>query len=405
MSFTRGSVAAGVFVGAMAGFAGLGTLLPMPAAAQDDKPEIRVRGLLDLAAAPNNDAVALNQLNAGGTPFDPYRARLFVEGKPSSHFDVFTQLHLSEQTGVLIYGAYATWTPDLERDLHVMAGKIPNPIGTFAPRTYSDKNPLMGMPLMYQYHTSFRGDIPVPDIDALLSEAGRGQYGVDYASGDGGWRGMPIVYDFCWDVGIVALGSIRPIEFAIGVTNGTPSASQPGRDNNEDKSFMGRVGIAPIPSLRLGVSASTGSFVSNALEPSLPIGASAERYDQTLFMADAEWAVDRFELRGEGVLNKWETPNLGDLEVTGYYVEGKYSFGTGPFIAARFDQLLFDDITGTGGTRPWDDDVTRFEGGVGYRFDRHVLAKAVYQTTTLDPGPAGPSRSSSIVGAQLSLGF
>lgn len=377
-----------------------------PAGAQDDRPEIRIRGLLDLAAAPNNDAVALNQLNAGGTPFDPYRARLFVEGKPSPHFDVFTQLHLSEQSGVLIYGAYATWTPWLDRDLHVQAGKIPNPIGTHPPRTYSDKNPLMGMPLMYQYHTSFRGDIPVPDVDALLSEAGRGQYGVNYMPGDGGWRGMPIVYDFCWDVGIVALGSVRPLEFAVGVTNGTPSSSQPGRDNNGDKSIMGRLGIAPVPSLRLGVSASTGAYVPDALEPALPVGASAERYDQTLFMADAEWTWDRYELRGEAIRNTWETPNLGDLELSGYYVEGKVAFAAGAWLAARYDQLLFDDVTPTvGPARPWDDDVTRFEGGLGYRFDRHVIGKVVYQSTKLDGGPSGSSRTESVVGAQLSLGF
>lgn len=402
MSFAHGGVAA-VWLAAL----GLAAAAhPAPALAQDDKPEIHLRGLLDLAAAPNNDAVVLNQLNAGGTPFDPYRARLFVEGKPSPHFDVFAQLHLSEQTGVLIYGAYATWTPDLERDLHVQAGKIPNPIGTYPPRTYSDKNPLVGMPLLYQYHTSFHGGVPVPDLDALLSEAGRGQYGVNYAPGDGGSRGMPIVYDFCWDVGIVALGSLRPIEFSLGVTNGTPSSSQPGHDNNGDKSIMGRLGVAPMPSLRLGVSASTGAYVPDALEATLPIGAGAERYDQTLFMADAEWAFDRLELRGEGVLNTWQTPNLGDLTVRGYYVEGKYAFGAGPFVAARFDQLLFDEVQGTiGPARPWDDDVTRFEGGIGYRFDRHVVGKAIYQTTTLDPGPSGPSRSSSLVGAQLSLGF
>jgi hypothetical protein len=402
----RGVVAAIVPVWTVLTSVLLVPILATAARAQDDRPPIRLRGLLDLAAAPNNDAVALNQLNAGGTPFDPYRARLFVEGTPSPHFDVFTQLHLSEQSGVFLYGAYATWTPWLDRDLHVQAGKIPNPIGTYPPRTYSDKNPLMGMPLIYQYHTSYRGDLPAPDVDALLSEAGRGQYGVNYVPGDGGWRGMPIVYDFCWDVGVVALGSLRPIEFALGVTNGTPSSSQPGRDNNGDKSIMGRIGVAPVPSLRLGVSVSTGAYIADELEPSLPVGTSAERYDQTLFMVDAEWAVDRLELRAEGVHNTWETPALGDLTVHGWYVEGKYAFPVGAFVAARYDQLLFDDIQGTTGpARPWDDDVRRFEGGLGYRFDRRVVAKAVYQTTTLDGRPSGTSRTSDLVGAQLSLGF
>jgi hypothetical protein len=34
-----------------------------------------------------------------------------------------------------------------------------------------------------------------------------------------------------------------------------------------------------------------------------------------------------------------------------------------------------------------------------------VIGKVVYQTTKLDPGPAGSSRTESVVGAQLSLGF
>ena len=169
---------------------------------------------------------------------------------------------------------------------------------------------------------------------------------------------------------------------------------------------MGRVGLAPLPGLRFGVSGSTGAYLSDDVEPTLPPGRSAESYDQTLFMADVEYATGRFELRGEGALNTWETPSLGDLTVRGYYVEGKYAFPVGAFVALRFDQLRFDEVQGsTGPARPWDDDVTRLEGGVGYRFDRHVIAKLVYQDNTLDPGAGGDSRSSDLVAAQVSLGF
>ncbi len=380
--------------------------LALPAIASADDLDLRVRGLLDLVGGPNNDAVLLNTMNAGGSPFDPWRGRLFVEGGPGDEIDAFVQLHLSDESGVFIYGAYATWTPVAERDLHLQAGKIPWPIGTYGPRTYSDKNPLVGTPLLYQYHTSLSFDGGPADIDALLSEAGQGQYGVDYAPGPGGWRGMPIVYDFCWDFGAALIGSARPFEFSLGVTNGTPSAAQAGRDNNQDKSIMGRVGLAPLPGLRFGVSGSTGAYLSDDVEATLPPGRSAESYDQTLFMADIEYATGRFELRGEGALNTWETPSLGDLTVRGYYVEGKYAFPVGAFVALRFDQLRFDEVQGsTGPARPWDDDVTRLEGGVGYRFDRHVIAKLVYQDNTLDPGAGGDSRSSDLVAAQVSLGF
>ena len=46
-------------------------------------------------------------------------------------------------------GAYALWTPWKSRDLHLQAGNIPWPVGTWAPRKYSDKNPLIGEPLIY----------------------------------------------------------------------------------------------------------------------------------------------------------------------------------------------------------------------------------------------------------------
>jgi hypothetical protein len=362
-------------------------------AAHADESTVQVRGLLDLVLAPSNEASELSLLNAGGSPFDPYRFRLFVEGKPSENFDVFTQLHYSEATGVYIYGAYATWTPDPERDLHVQAGKIPWPIGTFGPRTYSDKNPLIGAPLFYTHHTTFPWFSPGPSADGLLAAAGSRS-------------GRPVIYDYCWDFGVVALGSVRPLEFSLGFTNGTPSAADAGRDANTDKTILGRLGITPTASTRFGVSGAAGSYMQDALEPALPIGTSAERYDQVALMADAEFSQGRFELRGEGVVNVWESPTLGDLTCRGWYVEGKLGFPSGMFLAARWDEMTFDEISpSVGPARPWDDDLRRFEGGVGYRIDRHVLAKAVYQVNWKDPGDAGETRKLDLLAAQLSLGF
>ncbi len=371
------------------------TTLSAAPAARAAEVDARVRGQLDLAAAPSNTAVDLNLLNAGGSPFDPWRFRLFVEGKPAEHFEVFTQVHASEATGLLVYGAYATWTPDLERDLHVQAGKIPWPIGTYGPRSYADKNFLVGAPLFASYHTTFPWADPAPDADALLAQAGER-------------TGRPIVYDFCWDFGAVVLGSAKPLEFSLGVVHGTPSGAVAGRDNNDDKSLLGRVGVMPTPGTRFGISGSAGSYLPDAFDPALPAGTSAERYDQVLVMADAEWTYDRFELRGEGMVNRWETPTLGNLTVRGGYVEGRWAFPAGWYLAGRYDVLRFDEIQGSSGPpRPWDDDVTRIEAGVGYRVDRHVVAKAVYQVTTRDSGAGGPAaeRKDDLVAAQLTIGF
>ena len=378
-------------------------LAVLAATAAADIKDVQVRGLLDVAAAPNNTAAELNEMNASTTNFDAYGLRLFAEGKPADQLELFTQVYASDVAGLWMVGAYGLFTPKPDKDLHLEAGKIPWPIGTWGPRTYSNKNPLVGVPLMYQYHTSLPFNGVATSADEVLSQAGQGEFTVTY--GGFPFKGMPIVYDRCWDVGIVGLGSFRPVEFSLGVTNGTPSDAQPGRDNNKGKSFMGRVGITPLTGLRVGVSGSIGPYLSG--ESSLPAGAKAEEFDQKLVMADFEYLVGHAELRAEGVVNTWETPAVGDLTVHGYYVEGKYSFPVGLYLAARWDQLLFSDIQGsTGPARPWDDNVSRFEGGAGYRVLHPLTAKVVYQMDKLDPvAPAGQSRRYDLMAAALSFSF
>jgi len=370
-----------------------------------DIKDAHLRGLLDVAGAPSNTAVQLNTMNANTSNFDAYGLRLFAEGKPADQLELFTQVYASDVAGLWVVGAYGLFTPKPEKDLHLEAGKIPWPIGTWGPRTYSDKNPLVGVPLMYQYHTSLPFDGVAANADQVLSQAGQGQFSVSY--GGFSFKGMPIVYDRCWDVGLVGLGSFRPVEFSVGVTNGTPSAAQAGRDNNKGKSFMGRVGVIPLTGLRLGISASIGPYLSTSTEASLPAGAKADDFDQKLVMADFEYLFGHAELHAEGVANTWETPNVGNLTVHGYYVEGKYTFPVGLFLAARWDQLLFSDLQGsTSPPRPWDDDVSRFEGGAGFRVLRPLTAKVVYQRNKLDPKePSGQERSYDLAAAAVSLSF
>ena len=372
-----------------------------PAAA--DIKDIQLRGLLDVVGAPNNTAVELNQMNYGSTNFDAYMLRLFAEGKPADHLELYSEVWAND-VGLWIYGAYGLYTPKLDKDLHLQAGKIPWPIGTWAPRTYSNKNPLVGVPMIYQYHTSLLSDAVTDDPDVLLSQAGQG----NFEGGPFGDKGMPIVYDRWWDVGVVALGSMRPVEFSLGVTNGAPGSSQAGRDNNLGKSFMGRFGLLPTPGLRFGISGSIGPYLPTTPGGSpLPAGAKATDFDQRLLMADLEYLVGHAELRAEGAVNTWETPYLGDLTVHGYYVEGKYSFPVGLYLAARWDQLFFSDIQGsTGPARPWDDNVSRFEGGAGYRVLRPLTAKVVYQSNKLDPvEPSGQERRYDLLAAAVSFSF
>lgn len=313
--------------------------------------------------------------------FDAYRLRLFFEGAATPNIQVYTQLVLDEVNTHNVYGAYLMYTPWKDRDLHVIAGKIPWVIGTYGPRTYSDKKPLMGTPLIYQYHTTLRSDVLVPNVDALLAVAGRGESGFSYTPTQSRFRGMPVVYDFCWDAGVAVNGSAAPLEYAVAVTAGTPSMMEPSQDNNEGKSVMGRLGLQPFPALRIGASGSYGPYLASALDPQLPAGKTANDYMQKLAMADFDLEAGHLSVISEGYLNQWMTPTVGNLGVAGYYGEARIGIAnSGAWLAGRWESMRFSNVTSsTGVVQPWNYDVDRLETGLGYRVARGAILKAVYQ--------------------------
>src|SRR5262245_29031467 len=290
--------------------------------------EIKARGLLDVVAAPRGDAFAGNSLSRGDCPFDAYGLRMFGDAQVDPRLQVSVQVVLRDASMVYVDGAYAIFTPRTGHDLHLMAGKIPWPIGTWAPRTYSNHNPLIGSPLMYQYHSTLLWYELVPSADALIATSGSGQYGVNYHGYTEG-KGMPLVDDSYWDVGATAVGSARPFEYALGVTNGTPGWGSTSQDENRGKTVLGRIGLAPIAGVRVGLSGAYGPYLIEALEPMLPAGRQVEDFHQQLAMADVEVVAGHVEGRAEGAYNVWETPTVGDLHVQSGYLELKYAFNFG----------------------------------------------------------------------------
>ena len=189
--------------------------------------------------------------------------------------------------------------------------------------------------------------------------------------------------------------------------SGTPSWGSTQRDDNSGKSILGRVGISPMPALRVGVSGSFGPYMLQSLNAKLPAGRSVDEYAQKLLMADLEVLVGHAELRSEAASNFWETPYLGELSVRSAYAELKYLLDSGVYLAGRWDVERFGRIQSSSGAMlPWDWNTTRGEGGVGYRISRDATAKVAWQYTTFDNGVAGWSKPHrSILAAQLSLGF
>src|SRR5258706_11096161 len=219
-----------------AGVVALALVAPVAAHATD----FQWHGTLDLVAAERTQSFDVNTLERGDNPYDPYRLRMFVESLPNDKLQVLAQFVFDDASGLYVNGATEIYTPWQARDLHLMGGKLPWAIGTWAPRTYSNRNPLIASPLMYQHHSTLLWyDLP-PSADKLLATAGNGATGVNYF-GYSECSGMPIIDDSYWDVGVTLTGSARPLEFALGVVAGTPSWGSTSRDDNSGKSVLGRI--------------------------------------------------------------------------------------------------------------------------------------------------------------------
>ena len=378
-----------------------------PAPARPD-PGADIRGLLDVTFSTDGSALVLNRLNRGDSPLDAYRFRLFAEGKSGDHFEAFAQLMTNDAAAVYVYGAYAAYIPDPERDLRILAGKLPWIIGGYSPRAYSNKNPLVGTPLLLQYHTTLKWTQLPADAADLLKVWGTGQTPFAH-SGDGGTRsiGMPVVYDNCWDVGAALQGSAYPFEYAIGFVNGTPGHPSTVEDGLSGKCFLGRVGIAPTNGVLVGVSASHGPYLTEGARNQVPFGHKLTDYNQDLVMVDATFEHGHLDVFGEAVHNTWQTPTVGNLKLNSFYLEGKYTFLGGLYAAARVEGMYFSDLSAAGGQpQSWDADRTREEFGLGYRISREALVKLVYQRNGRESLPSeSPAHVADLIATQLSLKF
>lgn len=360
--------------------------------------DLELRGLLDLGLVSSVNGRELNRLSMGDSNFDPYRLRLLLDARVASGLELHVQAIFHEGGSVLrADGAYALWTPWPARDLSLEAGKIPLFIGTYAPRTYSDQNPLGGTPLMYQYRTGLLWDQPMLSADQLVQHAGRGQR-------DASRPYLPLVDERWWDTGAAVMGTFRPFEFSAGVVQGSPSWPAPGVDNTPGQSVAGRLGFVPVTGVRLGVSGADGAWMPAWFTPVLPAGASVRDYRETSWMADVELERGPLEVRGEGMHRRWQTAATGELGADAGYAELRWMLPCGAWLAGRSEALRFSDIATSAGVRPWDDDVDRWEYVAGYRVTRDVRAKVGVQRTVRRPPGAARERTD-LLFAQLGIRF
>ncbi|MFH1068632.1 MAG: hypothetical protein V1794_03325 [Candidatus Glassbacteria bacterium] len=318
----------------------------------------------------------INTMFRGDDPFNPVRVTAFAESWISPKIGVFLEFlwdqgaqHSGGDTKPRVNGAYAVARPWNTDKILFKIGLVPSPFGAWAPRTYADRNPLVGLPLMYHYRTPIEYDELPEDEDELFSYRAE--------------RGLPIAYDACWNQGVIAFGFAGKWEYSFGVTK--EAISSPRSYGNNGANFIGHLGCRPIVGLRLGTSLAYGSYLGEGTA-NLPAGMNEREPKQIAFAADFSYEYAYTSIFAEAVRNKWEVPTLAeDLGCSAWYLELKQKLSAGFYLAGRIDRLTYNEHTDSAGERfTWGYDLWRYETGFGYTFTRGVTVKTVWQHNNFD---------------------
>lgn len=308
-----------------------------------------------------------NQTFRGFSNFHTLRARIIATGAVNDYLSFQGQLLSDNADNPIWFSAYAHLSkPDFPY-LNANLGLIPTPVGLFGQRTYADKNPLIGTPLIYNYHSNLKLYNPQQTASELLSARGQG-YDLS---------GPPMIYDACWNTGINLFGSLKFLDYSVAALSGALAHPEVQIDD-QNPNLTAQIVANPVMGVRAGIFGSWGPYFSKSAEQYFPAGKTINDYNQVLGGALAEVTMGHFESYHEAVLNAFEHPYLGYLKNNGFYSEVKYKFLPSWYGAVRYDQMNFnkiEDETNPGSQHTWDFNVKRVEAAVGYYLDRKVLLK------------------------------
>jgi hypothetical protein len=229
---------------------------------------------------------------------------------------------------------------------------------------------------VWQYRTNLSSDgtSTAPGLAAITGEPG---------------RGMPILYESCWSIQWELLGEIGPFEYSVGMTPGAVSNPLRGR-GVPGSQWLARLGVVPVPALRIGVSGAHGPYLSTPTPDAngvLPYAADPADFDQTLVGADLEYVAGAWAMFAEAFAVRYEAPLItDDPQAVGGYAEVRFDFHPGWYLAGRAGGLVFNEIVTdpqSGASAPWDRDMYRTELALGYRVTREVLLKLDWQRTAV----------------------
>lgn len=353
--------------------------------------DVQLSGLVEGTFKNSKESQATNASFAGITPFDTARLRLFVDAALSEGTDVFAQI-LSSNDDFVLYGAYVRFSDIADTRIGAQLGLIPNTVGTFGERTYSDKNPLIGTPLLWVHHTVLTFDAPLRDhSDLRAARTERSPFG------------LPMLYDNCWNSGTEVYGTVGAVDWSVAALAG--SVTKPMRNQKKDlPQGTAKLSWSAGPQFRVTASGYFGPYLATGVNPDhFAPGDDPEDFMNSGALLSAAWISRYVDVVAEGGLCRWEHPLLPTLGASSGAMEFKWKVRPRWYLAARADTFVPTEITDENGvTAAWDDSVHKWEYGIGYKPRPRTLVKLVGQNTRFDEDT---SYNADVYALQVSVAF
>ena len=318
-----------------------------------------------------------------GRPTFGWRSDLFLDGAVTDNVAALANIRVTDDGNINLGNLFdylaIRMTNLTPLALNIQAGKFDLPFGNLGERRFPRRNPLYGLPLIYEYNTS------LPDYIAygVMTDAG-------LLASRGKGTGMRLLDQGMYDVGGMLYGSFDVLDYAVALTNGTISSTSYDGSGNTNNGFgtTARIAVTPMAGLTLGGAYAGGEYLAGSSLPTRrPI--DVDGYKQQALEVDLEFSRGHAVVSAEGVSSTWKVPMADrdiNLGVLGYYVEGKYTVLPRLYVALRANGLHFEKVELGNAVQPWDYDVTEWEGGLGYFLDKDVLLKFVRRETRIRGG-------------------
>ena len=285
------------------------------------------------------------------------------------------------------------------------AGKFGTSYGQWARRYFEWDNPMTTAPLAYEWITTVGDGVNAPTVappvagflarknrDADRSKWVPAIWGPSYTTGFR-FDGSAAIFDYAFEIKNNALSS-RPSEWDLW-DHGL---------YGQGLTYQGRFGVRPVTDWNIGVSGSSGAYLAPDSK-GVPAGTRWYDYSQDAVGFDLSWAHGPVEVWSEVNWTSFEIPGpVGTVALVSYFVESKWKFAPGWWLAGRWNQQLYDDIVDptTGQETSWDNDVWRVEACVGWHVSRSLTVKAAYSYAD----QAGPiAQGQNLFDLQLIFGF